>query len=583
MKKFIFGAVLSLGLLVSPALTQASGLTSTQVQAILSLLQSFGADSSTIANVNSALGGTSTGDGQKWCHTFSNDLTVGNSGDDVSALNQALASSGVDTTSNTSNFTENNAGDVVSFQARYGIRQTGYVGPLTRAKLNALYGCSAQPVRPLPLPTVPTQPTVPVAAPTISYITPTSAVAGDTVMIYGTNFGVSTYVMFDTWGVVYPNSGYPVNVAVAPGTTALAFTVPLNTSVGSHTIQVGNKGSSFGSSNGVSLNVTAFAPFITGTSAKAAGNFEVDAGGQVAISGTNLAGDSRTTAVFIGGIQATITQVGDTLLYANVPSSLVVGQSYGMYVSNSHGTSNTVMVKVLSNMNTPTSPTITSISLPNVIAGVATSITLYGSNFNPTLMIALTGPGADTSVSPTFVSQDGTSMAFTFPSTITALGTYSVQVYNYGIRAYSAINIALIPSGPTTPIVNSFSINDNQQISLSAQNYSTITFRADCGSFVHVLRSPNGSNLSYPTGSASLCNAEQYFSKSSTDTNMGPGIVNQALWLWNAQGVVNGETSFIGNGPTTNNNGAATLFVNVCNTLGKCVQQSAVVHIYAKG
>ena len=30
---------------------------------------------------------------------------------------------------------------VKKFQAKYGIKQTGYVGPLTRAKLNALYGC----------------------------------------------------------------------------------------------------------------------------------------------------------------------------------------------------------------------------------------------------------------------------------------------------------------------------------------------------------------------------------------------------------------------------------------------------------
>jgi hypothetical protein len=36
---------------------------------------------------------------------------------------------------------EDTAGAVVQFQAKYGIKQTGYVGPLTRAKINSIYGC----------------------------------------------------------------------------------------------------------------------------------------------------------------------------------------------------------------------------------------------------------------------------------------------------------------------------------------------------------------------------------------------------------------------------------------------------------
>lgn len=142
MKKYVLGVVLSLGILVAPTGAYASGLTSAQIQSILNLLSVFGADATTISNVTTALnGGTPSASTKSFCHTWNTDLTVGNSGDDVSALNTALASSGVDTTSNTSVFTENSAGDVVAFQAKYGIRQTGYVGPMTRAKLNALHGC----------------------------------------------------------------------------------------------------------------------------------------------------------------------------------------------------------------------------------------------------------------------------------------------------------------------------------------------------------------------------------------------------------------------------------------------------------
>lgn len=160
MKKYIFGAILSLGILVSPAFTQAATLTDAQIQSILSLLSVFGADSATIANVNSALtGGTPTSSAQSFCYTFNNDLTGGSSGTDVSALNQALRLSGIETSSNTSVFDENTAGDVVSFQVKYGIRQTGYVGPLTRAQLNKLYGChnSQQPTETVSTSPVPSQ------------------------------------------------------------------------------------------------------------------------------------------------------------------------------------------------------------------------------------------------------------------------------------------------------------------------------------------------------------------------------------------------------------------------------------------
>ncbi|MEK7157065.1 MAG: peptidoglycan-binding domain-containing protein, partial [Patescibacteria group bacterium] len=148
MKKYILGAVLSFGILVSPVFAPqvaAAGLTSTQVQAILSLLSSFGADQSVINSVQTSLAGgpPATGGGSTFCHDFYNNLTIGSTdkgSGDVSALNRALVLSGIEQPINYT-FDEGNAGAVVLFQAKYGIRQTGYVGSLTRAKLNALYGC----------------------------------------------------------------------------------------------------------------------------------------------------------------------------------------------------------------------------------------------------------------------------------------------------------------------------------------------------------------------------------------------------------------------------------------------------------
>lgn len=63
MKKYILGAILSLGLLVSPIFVspvQAAGLTSQQINSILTLLQSFGADQSVINRVSITLNHGST-------------------------------------------------------------------------------------------------------------------------------------------------------------------------------------------------------------------------------------------------------------------------------------------------------------------------------------------------------------------------------------------------------------------------------------------------------------------------------------------------------------------------------------------
>jgi hypothetical protein len=149
-----------------------------------------------------------------------------------------------------------------------------------------------------------------------------------------------------------------------------------------------------------------------------------------------------------------------------------------------------------------------------------------------------------------------------------------------GAKGMSSAPFSIVAPNPT---IDSFSVNANQQFSLAAHNYSTITFQAQCGSFVDVVRSPDDTSVSYPTGSASLCNAPQYYSKSNTNADPNtPPIVNEPLILWNTQGVLDGSTSFIGNPAGSNNNGSAMLTVNVCNTAGVCVQQSAQFPIYAK-
>jgi hypothetical protein len=56
------------------------------------------------------------------------------------ALRKVFKSSGFGVAGEGS-FDEDFAAMVVKFQGKHGIRQTGFVGPLTRAKLNGLHGC----------------------------------------------------------------------------------------------------------------------------------------------------------------------------------------------------------------------------------------------------------------------------------------------------------------------------------------------------------------------------------------------------------------------------------------------------------
>ncbi len=150
------GSLLALGLVFGaynvPA--QAAGLSASQIQSILSLLSSFGADQTTINNVQASLNGlpttgntttttTTTSTGYNW----TKNLQLGSTGADVKALQQFLntdaatqvAATGAGSAGmETSTFGPGTKAAVMKFQKKYGISQTGTVGPLTRAQLNML-------------------------------------------------------------------------------------------------------------------------------------------------------------------------------------------------------------------------------------------------------------------------------------------------------------------------------------------------------------------------------------------------------------------------------------------------------------
>ncbi len=131
----------------------ASALTEEQITSILGLLKSFNADDALVNNVNAALRGHKPAAvaAVRFCHAFARDLRVGDSGEDVSALQKALREGGFPT-SESGDFDEPTASAVVQFQEKYKdevltphqlSRGTGYVGSATRSKLNLLYRCQS--------------------------------------------------------------------------------------------------------------------------------------------------------------------------------------------------------------------------------------------------------------------------------------------------------------------------------------------------------------------------------------------------------------------------------------------------------
>jgi hypothetical protein len=125
----------ALGGFAAPAHAQLS---SAQVQSILSLLQSFGADSSTIANVNAALTGgapVSGGGSVSSSCTFTRALTMGSSGADVTCLQQGLIAAGFSIPAGaTGYFGAQTQSAVAAWQSSKGISPAaGYFGPISQA------------------------------------------------------------------------------------------------------------------------------------------------------------------------------------------------------------------------------------------------------------------------------------------------------------------------------------------------------------------------------------------------------------------------------------------------------------------
>ncbi len=136
---------------------QAAALTQTQISSIVSLLQSFGADAATIANVQASLNGQPTtptapsAPSTSSC-TFTRDLTLGSKGDDVTCLQNALISNGYAIAAGaTGYFGAQTQAAVMAWQKAAGVSPAaGYFGPKSRAAFGSSTTSTTNPTTPAP-------------------------------------------------------------------------------------------------------------------------------------------------------------------------------------------------------------------------------------------------------------------------------------------------------------------------------------------------------------------------------------------------------------------------------------------------
>lgn len=158
------GTVVGLSMIATTA--NAASLTEDQIQAILGFIEAFNVDQSVIDNVEASLrgeaptgGSSSTGSGVCSSYTFSTDLELGDTGADVMNLQKVLnmdpdtqvAASGVGSAGNETEYFGSLTKDaVIKFQNKYASEVlapiglsagTGYVGSMSRAKLNTMATC----------------------------------------------------------------------------------------------------------------------------------------------------------------------------------------------------------------------------------------------------------------------------------------------------------------------------------------------------------------------------------------------------------------------------------------------------------
>ena len=440
MSRVIVGATIALSLFGAAGFAQASSLSSAQVQAILTLLQSFGTDQATITSVQTALQGAATvptptvtpapttGSGTSgWptasqsgqCAYFTHDLFSGatdaSTNGQVSTLQQLLGVSPV-----SGYFGPLTEQAVEQWQSSHGVVATGtphttgfgFVGPRTRQ----LLGCTGT-TTPVVIPSIISTTTSSTPTASLTASSATIASGQSTTLSWSstnTTYCIGTGFSTGGSGPVYPaidtsiyngtnSSGY-----VYSGLGSITGSVVVSpTQTTTYTLMCGN-GSKHTAVASVTVSVTTtpnpLAPVITSISTTTTLVTPLVAQGpvgtSVTITGTGFTSTGNTIHFGPGAIQNVSSTNGTTLTFT-VPSTLTGGCSagsgmacamyiatispgtYSVSVTNANGTSNTVtyVVTGTGTVSTSTVPTVTLVASPtSITSGQSSTLTWSSTN-----------------------------------------------------------------------------------------------------------------------------------------------------------------------------------------------------------
>ncbi len=526
-KKFVAGLLgASLALSLAFAVTAKADTVSDLTAQINSLLATI---SSLQAKLASIQGGTSAGSG----YTFSRDLTIGSAGEDVmnlqkvlnmSAATQVAASGAGSPGYETSKFGPLTKVAVIKWQKSAGLPATGYVGPLSRGKLNAM----SAPVAATPAPAPAPAPATPGAKPAPAPVVPA-----------GTGLTVSSPVQPGVTIAPFKASRVPfTKVTLTAGSDG-------DVTVNSLTVQRTGLATDAAFASIVLLDENGLQ---IGTSKTFNSNHQTALGEPFVVSrGTSrtltIAGNMETTAGGYGGQVASLTVVGVNTS-ATVSGSLPIpgaGQTVNETLTLGTATLYVSQYDPASNLTKNIGDTNVKYSGIKVTAGSAEDVTLWSVRWNQT------GSAGATDLANIVTILDGT----TYPTIISADGKYYTTLFPNGIVIQKGFSKDLYVTGDIIGAASAnrtieFDLYNSSDLYVSGNTYNFgITGSANTtGTLSSTSRSKFTTSTPFYGGSIVTINAGTVttIGKSATvapATNIAVNVPNQILGAYDTN--VKGE------------------------------------------